>query len=281
MANETLQTNTNVLAQIAVQEGRFVMQNSVSLADYIRQATVTPGQVSARFPHWAGLTASALTEGNAAANQVFSATGVTLTPTTNAVASTVITKLADFSAAQGVALDFGRNAAQAIIRKRNQDIWGLFDGFSTAFGSANTVISEANILAAIGKIRNTGYSGELYLAVTPNVLTEIFKIYAAKTGFYPALLQEQIYAGQAPILFGARVIQVNGISDTAAADVKCGVFAPEALGIATAWDINVDIADKPSSVGYEITASSAYAVGELRDDLGCELLVSNGPSYTP
>lgn len=281
MANETVQSGLTALSQVAIAEARSTYQNLSRLSNFVRRANVAPGQISVRFPAMGALTASALTEGNAAANQAFTATGVTVTPTTKAVVSTTITKLADWAGQNQLAVEFGREAAIAIVKKENADIWALFDGFSNAVGSANTALTEANIVAARNRIRNTGVNGDIILAVTPNVMGEIFKIFAAKSGYFPQQIADAVYAGQAPTLFGVRLVEVNGISDTYAADVKCGMFNTNALGYALAWDINVEIANKPSSVGYEITASAAYEVAELQDNLGVEVLCANGPTYTP
>jgi hypothetical protein len=281
MANETVQSGLTALAQVAVAEARSTFENLSRLSNFVRRANVAPGQISVRFPSTGALTASALTDGSAAANQQFQASGVVLTPATKAVVSTTITKLADWAGANQLAVEFGREAATAIIKKENADIWALFDGFSAAVGSANTAITEAAIVQARNKIRNTGVGGDIILAVTPNVMGEIFKIFANKSGYFPQQIADAVYAGQAPSLFGVRLVEVNGINDNYAENVKCGMFNSNAIGYAQAWDINVDIAPRPSSVGYEITASAAYEVAELQDSLGVEILCANGPTYTP
>lgn len=271
MANETVQSMISDLTAIAVAEARLTMENQTDLTSLITRRDLSPGQISARFPKWSSLTAAALSEGSAAANQAMAAAGNTLTPTTNAVVRSTITDITSFSAPQ-IAADFGRIAGSAIVKKKNSDVWALFDGFSTAVGTGNTDIAEATILTGVKKLRQANAVGDIYLAVTPEVMEDLFTVYSTNTNNTTDGLRNAVMAGEMPSIYGVRVVLVtSGITETG--DIKCGMFTKEALGYAVSWDIKMEMIRVPSVVGFEIVASSCYAVGEIDDSLGVEVLV--------
>lgn len=273
MAGEMTTINSDIatLQQIAIAEAMMTFENQTDLTKLITRKDLAPGQVSARFPKWGALTASALTEGDLAASQGMATGGNTLTPTTNAVVRSTITDIASHTAPQIVA-DFGRAAASAIIKKKNADVWALFDGFGHAVGTGNTDITEATILAGVKNLRQHNSMGDIYMAITPEVMEDLFPIYSTNTNQTMDMIRNQVMAGQMPTIYGVRVVLVtSGISE--AGDIKCGMFTREALGYAVTWEIKVEMIRIPAGIGFDIVASSCYAVGEIDDDYGVEVLV--------
>lgn len=270
MTYETTQSAISDLTSIAIAEARLTMENQTDLTTLITRRDLSPGQISARFPKWSSLTAAALTEGSAADNQAMAASGNTLTPTTNAVVRSTITDIASFSAPQ-IAADFGRIAGSAIVKKKNADVWALFDGFSHAVGTGNTDITEAILLAGVKTLRQHNAVGDIYFAITPEVMEDLFTVYSTNTSNTTDALRTAVMAGQMPTIYGVRVVLItSGISE--ATDLKCGMFTREALGYASSWDIKIEMQRVPSVVGFEIVASACYAVGEIDDGCGVEVL---------
>jgi hypothetical protein len=108
------------------------------------------------------------------------------------------------------------------------------------------------------------------MAITPEVMEDLWTIYSTNTNNTAENLRAAIFAGQMPEIYGVRpIVCTSGIDESG--DVVCGVYSREAIGMAVMWDLRIKMVEKPSSVGYEITASSAYAVKEINDLCGCGL----------
>lgn len=270
MADEILTTSIDELAAIAVAEANLSLRNNIDLTSLITRRDLAPGQISVRFPVYGSVAAAALTEGSEAANTAVTTTGVVLTPTTNAVIAHAITDLADHSAPQLMA-DLGLKAANAIRKKRNADIFALFAGFSTVLGATTVDITEALILQAKKKLFQNDADGYPYLVMTPEVMEDLWTLYSLNTNNTADNVRTAIYAGEMPVIYGVKPFVINGVDETG--DVKCGMFTKEALGVAFAWEIKVEIQRRAKLVGYDFVASSAYAVGEINDGYGVELLV--------
>lgn len=273
MANETLSTSIDELSAIAVAEARETMTNSVDLRNYVSRFTVPEGAISIRVPKMGSLTASALTEGNSAANQEFTSTGVVLTPSTNAVAQISMTDLASHNAPQA-AVQAGRAFGRAIIAKINADIAALFDGFSTALGTTNVDITEALIRGSVRRLMEANAPGPYYMAMPPRVFEDLMAIYSTNTNQTSDRLRDAIMAGEQPTIYGViPVVSSSGFAEDGNDDYKIAVFSQEALGYAESWDIRIEPQRDASLVGQKWVASAAYAVGELDDTYGVELLV--------
>ena len=273
MSNETVQSGLTALASTAIAEARHALSNMDDLTRVVRRQILRPGQISAVFPKFGALTAAALTDGNAASNQQFTATGVTLTPAVNSVARATITDLADFSSNLQLQADFGRAAAHAIVKKRNADIWALFAGFTQSVGTTNTDLTEAALRKARRMIEESGAGGPIYLAVSPRVVEDLLGLYSTNTNQTADVLRAMsLTEGKLPSIYGVTPLVINGVSEDGSGDYICGMFASDAIGYAESWDIRIEVQRVAASVGFEIVASSAYAVGEIEDLKGVKVI---------
>lgn len=283
MANETTQTTLDDLCQAVIQEARIVTTQGVRLRDYIRYKKVPQGKSGALFPEYGQVTAAGLTEGTdiSSPTQV-STSGVTLTPTEHGLMP-VLTDLADYASNPvDVASDIGKVCKDAIVARENQLIWALFDGFSQTAGKADTDITEANIASCVRQLISAQAPRPYYMAITPHVLEDLYAIYSTNTNFTSNDLRNMVLdKGVLPPIYGVIPLVVDNLaSGTSAgkadsADAKCGVFSPMALGFAELWDIRIEPERNASLRAWELVVTSAFAVGELKDTWGVELLVDN------
>lgn len=273
MADEVTTAQVDDLSGIAIQEATLTAQNLSQLKDFITVKTVPTGSSAARFPRWGGLTAAGLTEGNDVANSAASTTGPELTPTTNAVWATVVTDIAVHDAPQ-VFADLGKAAASAIVQKINDDIFALFDGFATVLGSGTVDITEEVIRQGRKKLlqQSVQPNAEMFLVITPEVFEDLMGLYSLNTNNTSDVIREAIYRGEAPPIYGVRIVlHTSGLSE--AGDIKCGLFARDALGMAVSWDMKLEVTRRPRAIGWDFVMSSSYAVGELIDLHGIEMLL--------
>jgi hypothetical protein len=271
MANETKSTSVDELSAIAIAQAQFTAQNICDLTTLLTFRGLAAGEISARFPLFGKETAAALTEGNTIPNTEVTTTGVVLTPGMNATWGTTVSDMAASSAPQ-IFADIGRVSVQAVIAKKNADIFALFDGFSNQVGTTGVDISEATILAGVTQLRNQSALGEIFLVITPDVAQDLLTLYSSNTNNTAPGQREKAMAGEMPEIYGVTpIVCTSGISQVG--DVKCGMFTREALGYVNQWGYKLEPQRENMQVGTAIAVSASYAVGEINDSLGVEVLV--------
>lgn len=277
MADETTTTTVNDLIQSAINEARLVETQGADLSDYIM---VKNGVGAQDFPIWDEETMSSVAEATDLANSAFG-TGVnTITPGEYGLMTTV-TDLSDLRAAEDVFIGIGRVMREAYLAAKNQAIYALCDGFSTAIGTTDTDITLALIRQGVATCRSKKAKGRLILPVTPWVLEDIIGLYNT-TSFSPDNIRNQAMTqGTLPMLEGVHPVMIDNLAagtGTGAideADTKTAIFSEEALGMALEYDFKIELERDKSLRATEVVATASFGVGELKDDWGVELLVDN------
>ena len=67
----------------------------------------------------------------------------------------------------------------------------------------------------------------------------------------------------------------SGTGGADEADTKTAMWSPAAIGWVEGYDIRIETQRDASIRGYEIVATSFYAVGEIEDVFGVEMLLDN------
>ena len=137
MANETTSSTVSELYTEIVAEALFVAQEQSIMRGLVRNYTIAGGGKSVEVPIYSAVSAAAVNEATDLTNTAVNPSSVTITATEKGVMTT-LTDLARNSAPRNVAGDIGRLFGEAIAKKMDQDLIGLFDGFSTSIGGAGT-----------------------------------------------------------------------------------------------------------------------------------------------
>ena len=283
MANETTTTSLDDLCQAIIAEARMVLSQGSDLSNYIMKRPLPKGKSGVTFPKYAALTASALTEGtDLTSNSQVSTSGTTITPTQVGLMA-VVTDIVDWASnAPQLGADIGKLMGDAILAKRNQDIWALFDGFSQTAGTTNTDITEANIASCVRQLMAAKAPRPYYMAITPHVFEDLITIYSTNSNFTATEIRNMVLEkGELPPIYGVIPLLVDNLASGTsagkadAADAKCGVFSRQAIGMVEGYDIQIEPERNASMRGYELVATSYYAVAEVEDTFGVELLVDN------
>jgi hypothetical protein len=282
MANETLSSHVVELAAVAIEAAYLASKSRVDLARLLSRKELKKGQNSSRHPISPASTAAELTEGNSATATIYNPTANTLTPGYKAVHREVITDLATFTAAEDAA-DAGKRGGRAITRKRNQDIFALFAGFSNSVGTTDTDITAALVRQAKKILMQADEDVEdLILCMTPEVFDDLWADMQSTSGSNSLLsdnVRDAIMAGAEDVkILGCQpVIVASGISETG--DVTCGLFNRDALGITLVPpDIHTGMQYIAAQIAMDLVFSSWYAVGEKNDAGGVALLVDGADS---
>ncbi len=274
MAGSTTTTLNDLLPAITA-EAMFVANERSIMRGLVKNFNIPASQgKTVTVPIYPVQTAAGLTEGDEVSNTAVSTDGVTLTVSTVAI-RTIVTDLVRASAASNVVADLGRLFGEAIAKKMDQDLIGLFSGFATGVGSDSTALSAATIAQAVARLRaNAVPSDALACVVHPFVAYDL-KANLTNTFANPnagIIQNEAMSVGYVGTLFGVPVFESSNIANTGTAgDYVGAVFHRDALGIAMIGDINIETQRRASYVGDDIVASAHYGVGEIYDGYGVKI----------
>ena len=287
MANESTSSTLDDLIQPLIAETRMVIGSGVNLADYVTVRAEAAGKKGVLFPEYGSVTHSSVAEGTDGSNQAISTSGVTITPGEYITMAT----LTDVARDTGInfaqfGIDVGKLTKEAKRDSINQAIYALFDGFSTSIGSSNTNITLALIDQGVKQLQinkaPTLPDGTYVLAITPHVKQDLVGLYAATSVANVGSVTDYIQSrGVLPPFRGVTPVIVDNLAAGTStgqideADTKCGLFSPAAIGMAIRYDVRVEPQRDASLRATELVITSAWAVAELKDGYGIELLVDN------
>jgi N4-gp56 family major capsid protein len=274
MAGSTTTTLNDLLPAITA-EAMFVASERSIMRGLVKNFAIPASNgKTITVPIYPTQSAVALTEGDEASNTEISTNGVTLTVSTVAI-RTMITDLVRASAASNVVADVGRLFGEAIAKKIDTDLLGLFSGFSVNAGDVTTPFSAAILAQAVARLRaNSVPSDALACVVNPFVAYDL-KSALTNTFANPnagIIQNEAMQTGYVGTLFGVPVFEsANLANNGTVGDYVGAVFHRDALGLAMIGDVTIETQRRASFVGDDIVASCHYGVGELYDGYGCKI----------
>ena len=272
------------LCNIAIAESRLWLPQRANLREVITNYNIAANPF--RIPIFTSApTVVSVTEGtDVTTTSDLSTDGVNITAATKMV-RTYISDLVDAVSVEQLGVKFGNWAAQQLAAKINQDIYALFDGFSSVCGDTTSLMSPTLIREARAILEKNGANEPFYLAITPHMHEDLLaSLDQTSVGTYRVsnvLVDKAQVTGKIEEIFGVKVLIVNNLAaGTSAgqkdsATLKAGMFSAEALAINTVWDVRVRALPDLSMVGNEIVADIAYGVAELHDEAGVEIVCVN------
>jgi len=272
MAASTSTTLATLLPSI-VAEALFVANERSIMRGLVRNYTMAQGQgKTVTVPTYAKSTAAQLTEGTALTNTAIT-TGSSVLTVQEVGLMTSISDLAMIASASNVVADIGRLFGEAVARKMDQDLAGLFSSFSTVVGSNTTAATAAKLFEAIAKLRAAGYDTTadcavvLHPEVAYDLKASITSTFAAPASMVGNSALENGYIG---MLGGVPVYETSNIVSTAGDSIG-GLFHRDALGLAMMSDVKIETQRQAALRGWDIVGSALYAFGELQDAGGVAL----------
>lgn len=275
MANETTTTSLNDLLPSIVAEAMFVANERSIMRNLVKTYDLPMGSgKTVTVPRYPVQSAAGLTEGTDLANTAISTDSAVLTVAEVGIMATV-TDLARMTSASNVIADVGRIIGEAVAKKMDQDLLGLFSGFSTDVGGIDTAMSASLIAKGIATLRANAVPGdEIFCVLHPYVAYDL-KANLTNTFANPnagIIQNEAMAAGYVGTLFGVPVFESANIANTGTAgDYVGGIFHRNALGLAMLQDIKIETQRDASLRADEVVATAVYGVGELYDTYGVKV----------
>ena len=276
MANETTSTSLNDLLPSIVAEAMFVASERSIMRGIVKNYSLPMGSgKTLTVPRYPLQTAADVNEGTDLTNTSVSTDGAVLTVKEVGIMTTV-TDYARMTSSSNVIADVGRLFGEAIARKIDTDLTALFAGFSQVVGSDSTPISAASVFQAVAKLRSAGVPGtDLFCVLHPAIAYDL-KANLTNTFANPnagILQNEAMSSGYVGMLAGVPIFETSNMANTGTAgDFKGGLFHRDALGLVTLQDIRIETERDASLRADEVVATAYYAVGELYDGYGVQML---------
>lgn len=281
----TFQDISNILLAEAIDNIEPAAPNK----ELVTNITIPSGHYQVTVPIYGRTTAAALTEGVdiSPVQGPEVANVVTQTAAEHGVMTFVSDRLAYQGNDDAIAV-VGEQHGRAVGRLLDQDIIGLFDGFSNSIGAANTDLNLASIAVAVGFLRSDDstygpapnpINASLHPEQIRRLLTDVAGQAASISTFggnpIPTGLSEDIVKnymrGRDP-LFGVPIIESPNISRDSNDDAKGAVLSQRALHLAMEQEIRAEEERDASLRGTEIVTVGVWGQGETVDVWGVEML---------
>jgi hypothetical protein len=277
MADETTSSTISELYTEIVAEAMFTASEQSIMKGLVRNYTIAGGGKSVEVPIYPTVSASAVNEATDLSNTAINPSSVTITASEVGIMTT-LTDLARNSASRNVAQDIGRVFGEAIARKIDLDLTALFDGFSTAVGGQDAVLSADTVAQAHANLRNNSVPmNDLALVVHPMVAHDLKRgMTNTYAGLDTDISNEALRTGFIGTLFGVPVFETANMANTGTTgDYKGAMFHRDALGLAMMQDLKIEVQRDASLRADEIVATAVYGVGELQDSYGIEIIADS------
>ena len=277
MANETTSSTISELYTEIVAEAMFTASEQSIMKGLVRNYTIAGGGKSVEVPIYPTVSAAAVSEASDLSNTAINPSSVTITASEVGIMTT-LTDLARNSASRNVAQDIGRVFGEAIARKIDLDLTALCDGFSTAVGGADAVLSADTVAQAHANLRNSSVPmNDLALVIHPMVAHDLKRgMTNTYAGLDTDISNEALRSGFIGTLFGVPVFETANMDNTGTAgDYKGAMFHRDALGLAMMQDLKIEVQRDASLRADEIVATAVYGVGELQDSYGIEIIADS------
>jgi N4-gp56 family major capsid protein len=273
MANESTSSTLSELYTEIVAEAQFVASEKSIMRNLVKNYAISGGGKAVEVPVYAQVSAAAVSEATDLSNTAIDPTSVTITASEVGVMTT-LTDLARNSAPRNVAADIGKLFGEALARKQDTDLTGLFNGFNSALGDGTTAISPAVIFNALSTLRaNALPANECAVVVHPKIAYDLKSgLTNTFAGLDTETSNEALRAGFVGTLAGMRIFETSNMSNSGnAGDYIGAAFHKDALAIAMMQDVKIETQRDASLRADEIVATSVYGVGEIHDSYGVQL----------
>ena len=274
MANESTSSTLSELYTEIVAEAQFVAQEQSIMRNLVRNYAITGGGKAVEVPIYSAVSANGVSEATDLANTAIDPSSVTITASEVGVMTT-LTDLARNSAPRNVAADIGRLFGEAVAKKQDQDLIGLFDSFSVTLGDGTGAISAASVFNVASTLRANALNlNDCAVVLHPKIAFDL-KANLTNTFANPNagdLQNEAMRSGFVGSLAGLRIFETSNMSNTGTAgDYKGAAMHRDALALAEMQGLKIETQRDASLRADEIVATAVYGVGEIHDSYGVEM----------
>ena len=278
MANESTTTSLNDLIAPIVQEAMFVASETAIMPGLVKNFTVpaNAGKVL-QVPIYGTQTIAADTaEATDLANTEISTSKADIT-LVEAGIMTTLTDMARNHSVSNVVADLGKLFGEAIAKRHDRALTGLFSSFSTSIGAAQDEIEVKDLFEAYATLKANAVPGPYFGVFNPKAIYNVKKT-LTNTFVNPNpanVVNQAMTEGFIGRIAGIDIFESSNVVEDSATSAVNAVFSRDALGVAVAQNINIETQRDASLRAEEIVASTRYGVSVLHNSYGVKLLGDN------
>jgi hypothetical protein len=276
MANETTSSTLSELYTNITQEAIFTFQETSVMRPLVTLYPLMGSGKVAEVPVYPAISAAAVNEATDLSNTAVNPTSATITASEIGVMTT-LTDLGANSASRNVGADIGKLFGEAIAKKVDTDLCGLFSSFTTnTGGAAGTELTADLLFKAQAQLRTLSVPAPYYAVFHPKALFNLKKTLtqAGYSGTATAISEignEALRNGYIGRIAGIDVFENANLSIDASDDSIGGVFHPASIGLAMKEDFKVETQRDASLRATEIVASIVYGKAVVKESFGAAI----------
>ena len=276
MANETTSSTLSELYTNITQEAIFTFQETSVMRPLVTLYPLMGSGKVAEVPVYPAISAAAVNEATDLSNTAVNPTSATITASEIGVMTT-LTDLGASSASRNVGADIGKLFGEAIAKKVDTDLCGLFSSFTTnTAGAAGTELTADLLFKAQAQLRTLSVPAPYYAVFHPKALFNLKKTLtqAGYSGTATAISEignEALRNGYIGRIAGIDVFENANLSIDGSDDSIGGVFHPASIGLAMKEDFKVETQRDASLRATEIVASIVYGKAVVKESFGAAI----------
>lgn len=277
MANETTSSTLDELFENITQEAIFTFQETSVMRPLVTTYPITGSGKTISVPVYPTVSATAVNEATDLTNTAINPTEATITASEVGVMTT-LTDLGRDSASRNVGADIGQLFGNAIAKKVDTDLAGLFVNFTTnEVGAAATELDADLIFKAVAKLRMLNVPAPYYGVFHPRAVYNLKKTltsagYNTSANAISDIGNEILRNNFIGTVAGVQIFENANITPDANDDAYGAVFHPASLGLALKEDFKVETQRDASLRATEIVASITYGKGAIKESYGCAVI---------
>jgi len=279
MANESTTTTLNDLIAPIVQEAMFVASETAIMPGLVKVFNVpaNAGKVL-QVPLYSTQTiASDAGEASDLSNTAVS-TDVANITLTEAGIMTTLTDMARNHSMSNVVADLGKLFGEAIAKRHDRALTGLFSSFTASIGAAQDEIEVKDLFEAYATLKAAAVPGPYFGVFSPkaiyNVKKNLTNSFVNPTNSL-TVTNQAMSEGYIGRIAGIDIYESSNVVQLSDTSVVNAVFSRDALGIAIAQQLNVETQRDASLRAEEVVASTRYGVNILHNSYGVKILGDN------
>ena len=278
MANESTTTTLNDLIAPIVQEAMFVASETAIMPGLVKVFNVpaNAGKVL-QVPLYSTQTIASDVGENAEISNTAVSTDVANITLTEAGIMATLTDMARNHSMSNVIADLGKLFGEAIAKRHDRALTGLFSSFTASIGAAQDEIEVKDLFEAYATLKAAAVPGPYFGVFSPKAIYNVKKT-LTNTFVNPygsTVANQAMTEGYIGRIAGIDIYESSNVVQLSDTSVVNAVFSRDALGIAIAQQLNVETQRDASLRAEEVVASTRYGVNILHNSYGVKILGDN------
>ena len=271
-------TSLNDLIAPIVQEAMFVASETAIMPGLVKVFNVpaNAGKVL-QVPLYSTQSIASDAGENADLSNTAVSTDVANITLTEAGIMTTLTDMARNHSMSNVVADLGKLFGEAIAKRHDRALTGLFSSFTASIGAAQDEIEVKDLFEAYATLKAAAVPGPYFGVFSPKAIYNVKKTLTNTfvNPFGSTVANQAMTEGYIGRIAGIDIYESSNVVQLSDTSVVNGVFSRDALGIAIAQQLNVETQRDASLRAEEVVASTRYGVNILHNSYGVKILGDN------